>query len=157
MLVPLSCKGRGFCPSCGARRMAETAASLVHELIPHVPVRQFVVTFPPPLRLWLARSTALATTVCNKVTRGSDSPSPPRERCGGWTCQLYHLYAALRWRGQSQRPSAYHRFRWKPTNEVREGSPHEPELTSSDGERFLRAKVHRLTQVHPRSTAGGRV
>ena len=28
-LVPFSCKGRGFCPSCGGRRMAERAAHLV--------------------------------------------------------------------------------------------------------------------------------
>lgn len=27
-LVPFSCKRRGFCPSCGGRRMAETAAHL---------------------------------------------------------------------------------------------------------------------------------
>lgn len=27
-LVAFSCKKRGFCPSCGARRMAETAALL---------------------------------------------------------------------------------------------------------------------------------
>lgn len=47
--------------------MAESAVYLVDELIPLVPVRQFVVTFPPPLRLWLARSAELATTVCAKV------------------------------------------------------------------------------------------
>ena len=28
-LVAFSCKRRGFCPSCGARRMAESAALLV--------------------------------------------------------------------------------------------------------------------------------
>jgi hypothetical protein len=28
-LVPFSCKRRGFCPSCGGRRMADTAAHLV--------------------------------------------------------------------------------------------------------------------------------
>jgi len=27
-LVPFSCKGRGFCPSCGGRRMTERAARL---------------------------------------------------------------------------------------------------------------------------------
>ena len=27
-LVPFSCKGRGFCPSCGGRRMTERAAHL---------------------------------------------------------------------------------------------------------------------------------
>jgi ribosomal protein S27E len=33
-LVAFSCKRRGFCPSCGARRMAETAALLVDEVSP---------------------------------------------------------------------------------------------------------------------------
>ena len=31
-LVPFSCKGRGFCPSCGGRRLTECAARLVHEV-----------------------------------------------------------------------------------------------------------------------------
>jgi hypothetical protein len=39
-LVPFSCKGRGFCPSCGGRRMTERAARLVDEVLPVVPVRQ---------------------------------------------------------------------------------------------------------------------
>ncbi|WP_249542844.1 transposase zinc-binding domain-containing protein, partial [Escherichia coli] len=33
-LVAFSCKRRGFCPSCGARRMAESAALLVDEVLP---------------------------------------------------------------------------------------------------------------------------
>jgi hypothetical protein len=33
-LVAFSCKRRGFCPSCGARRMAETAAHLLLFPIP---------------------------------------------------------------------------------------------------------------------------
>ena len=36
-LVPFSCKGRGFCPSCGGRRMTECAARLVDEVLPRVP------------------------------------------------------------------------------------------------------------------------
>ena len=39
-LVAFSCKRRGFCPACGARRMVETAAHLVDHVIPPVPVRQ---------------------------------------------------------------------------------------------------------------------
>jgi hypothetical protein len=39
-LVAFSCKKRGFCPSCGARRMAESAALLVDEVFPEQPVRQ---------------------------------------------------------------------------------------------------------------------
>jgi ribosomal protein S27E len=38
-LLASSCKRRGFCPSCGARRMSQTAAHLVDQVIPHVPVR----------------------------------------------------------------------------------------------------------------------
>ena len=53
-LVAFSCKRRGFCPSCGARRMAQTAAHLVDHVIPHVPVRQWVLSLPFPLRLLLA-------------------------------------------------------------------------------------------------------
>ena len=34
----------------GARRMAEAAIHLVDELLPLVPVRQFVITFPVQLR-----------------------------------------------------------------------------------------------------------
>jgi hypothetical protein len=45
-LVAFSCKCRGFCPSCGARRMAEAAALLVDEVIPEQPVRQWVLRFP---------------------------------------------------------------------------------------------------------------
>jgi Transposase zinc-binding domain len=39
-LVPFTCKGRGFCPSCGGRRMTERAARWVDELFPIVAVRQ---------------------------------------------------------------------------------------------------------------------
>src|SRR5437773_11117349 len=45
-LVPFSCKRRGFCPSRGGRRMAERAAHLVDAVLPHVPVRQWVLTLP---------------------------------------------------------------------------------------------------------------
>ena len=60
-LVAFSCKGRGFCPSCGGRRMADTAAQLVDCILPEVPVRQWVLTLPYPLRYrcaWNARLTS---------------------------------------------------------------------------------------------------
>ena len=53
-LVPFSCKGRGFCPSCGGRRMAERAAHLVDHVFPDVPVRQWVLSLPHRLRYQLA-------------------------------------------------------------------------------------------------------
>jgi len=53
-LVPFSCKGRGWCPSCGGRRMTERAAHLVDAVLPWVPVRQWVLTVPYRLRYQLA-------------------------------------------------------------------------------------------------------
>ena len=53
-LVAFSCKGRGFCPSCSGRRMAETAAHLVDAVIPDVPVRQWVLSLPYDIRFALA-------------------------------------------------------------------------------------------------------
>ena len=60
-LLAFSCKGRAVCPSCGGRRMAGTAAHLVDRVIPEVPVRQWVLTLPYPLRYrcaWDARLTS---------------------------------------------------------------------------------------------------
>src|SRR5256885_9452212 len=56
LLVPFSCKRRGFCPSCAAPRMAQTAAHLVDCVIPCGPTRQWVVSGPVPLRDWMAAS-----------------------------------------------------------------------------------------------------
>ena len=53
-LVAFSCKRRGFCPSCGARRMAETAAHLVEHVLPQQSIRQWVLSFPYPLRFLFA-------------------------------------------------------------------------------------------------------
>ena len=39
MLLAFSYKRRGFCPSCAGRRMAQTAAHLVEQVIPWVPTR----------------------------------------------------------------------------------------------------------------------
>src|SRR5262249_2762644 len=56
LLLPFSCKRRGFCPSCAARRMAQTAAHLIECVIPWVPTRQWVVSVPIPLWYWMAAS-----------------------------------------------------------------------------------------------------
>ena len=51
IVVAFSCKRRGICPSCTARRMADTAAHLVDRVLPRAPYRQWVFTVPKPLRL----------------------------------------------------------------------------------------------------------
>jgi hypothetical protein len=55
-LVAFSCKGRTLCPSCTGRRMADTAKHLIHEVIPNVPTRQWVLSMPYAYRFLLARN-----------------------------------------------------------------------------------------------------
>jgi len=68
-LVAFSCKRRGFCPSCGARRMAESAALLVDDVFPLQPVRQWVLSFPYPLRFLFASHPAVMGRVLGIVYR----------------------------------------------------------------------------------------
>ena len=68
-LVPFSCKGRGWCPSCGGRRMTERAAHLVDEVLPWVPVRQWVLTMPYRLRYQMAWNHGLSRAVLRVYTR----------------------------------------------------------------------------------------
>jgi hypothetical protein len=46
-VVAWSCKGRGFCPSCGGRRMNAGALTLVDHVLPEVPIRQFATEHSP--------------------------------------------------------------------------------------------------------------
>jgi hypothetical protein len=68
-VVAFSCKGRGFCPSGGGRRMSELAAHLVDHVLPHVPIRQWVFTVPVPVRYQLAFDAALTRAVLRVFLR----------------------------------------------------------------------------------------
>jgi len=90
-LVPYSCKGRAFCPSCGGRRMADTAAHLVDRVFPDVPVRQWVLSLPFSLRYRLAYDAPLVRDVLQifvravfaLVRRRAGIPAANRQaRCG---------------------------------------------------------------------------
>ena len=72
-LVAFSCKRRGFCPSCGARRMIETSSHLVDHVIPQVPTRQWVLTFPWPLRLLFASQPDTLSRVLAVVIRAIET------------------------------------------------------------------------------------
>jgi hypothetical protein len=61
-LVAYSCKGRAFCPSCTGRRMADTARHLVDNVIPEVPVRQWVLSMPYTHRFLLSSNPKLLST-----------------------------------------------------------------------------------------------
>jgi len=68
-LVPFSCHGRGFFPSCGGRRMAERAAHLVDHVFPAVPVRQWVLSLPHRLRYRLAWNHDLCRAIVGRTMR----------------------------------------------------------------------------------------
>ncbi len=68
-LVAFSCKGRCVCPSCNARRMAETAAHLVDHVFPPLPVRQWVLSLPKRLRYFLRQDRQAVTAVLNIFLR----------------------------------------------------------------------------------------
>ena len=53
-VLAFSCKGRGICPSCGARRMIDTADHLVNHVFPNARIRQWVISFPFQLRYLMA-------------------------------------------------------------------------------------------------------
>ena len=54
IFLSFSCKRRGCCSSCSARRMCNTAAVVVDRVLPEVPVRQWVLSTPFEIRLLLA-------------------------------------------------------------------------------------------------------
>jgi hypothetical protein len=57
-LVAFSCKGRDICPPCATRRMVETAAHMVDNVLPRVPFRQWVLSVPKRVRWHLREKPA---------------------------------------------------------------------------------------------------
>ena len=49
-MVAFSCKNRDICPSCSTRRMVETAAHMVDDVLPRVQFRQWVLSVPKRVR-----------------------------------------------------------------------------------------------------------
>ncbi len=68
-LLAFDCKCRGLWSSCGARPKSQTAARLVDHLIPRVPVLQWILSRPIPLRLLPAARPELLTPVLQVVQR----------------------------------------------------------------------------------------
>ena len=62
-IVGFSCKGRAVCSSCVGRKMNELCLHLFDHVVPDVPLRQFVLTLPVPLRILVARDRRLLSAV----------------------------------------------------------------------------------------------
>lgn len=72
-LVAFSCKRRGFCPSCGARRMVESAALLIDNVLPQLPMRQWVLSVPFQLRFLFASQPQVRGKVLGIVYRAIET------------------------------------------------------------------------------------
>ncbi|MGK5088742.1 transposase [Bdellovibrionota bacterium FG-2] len=69
-ILGLSCKKRGWCPSCGARKMCEEAAFLRDQVLPTgITYRQWVLTVPVPLRYQIAKNPKLLGEVLGIFSR----------------------------------------------------------------------------------------
>ncbi len=79
-VLPFSCKKRGLCPSCGGRRMSDTAAYLVERVFPWVPTRQWVLSLPFKLRYRMAYDSELMTDILNIFVRAVFSELRRRAR-----------------------------------------------------------------------------
>jgi hypothetical protein len=87
--VAFSCKGRGVCPSCNARRMVEVAAHLTDHVLPPLPLRQWVFSLPKRIRPFLPHDPRLAGDVLRVLLRGirtalgrASPPDPSNAKIG---------------------------------------------------------------------------
>ena len=83
IVVAYSCKARSVCPSCTGRRMAEFAAHVVDNVLPGVPVRQWVLSLPHRVRYLLARHPDLCREVRGIFARAVHSFYSRRAKARG--------------------------------------------------------------------------
>ena len=72
-LIPFSCKGRCVCPSCNQKRMVETAAYLVDNVIPRIPVRQWVLSVPKRVRYFIYHNKKVSRDVLKIFLRAVET------------------------------------------------------------------------------------
>jgi hypothetical protein len=100
-LIPFSCKGRGICPSCNTRRMAELAAHLTDHVLPHLAARQWVLSVPKRLRPFLHHNPDIAGAVLRiflraiRTTLRHASPSAPAHAQLGAVSFLHRFGSSL--------------------------------------------------------------
>ncbi|WP_146209848.1 transposase zinc-binding domain-containing protein [Vitiosangium sp. GDMCC 1.1324] len=83
LLVAFSCKGRGVCPSCNAKRAQVTAVHLVEQVLPRVPYRQWTLSFPHRVRWVLRKDVRLLSDVLTAFLRAVFAQQRRRARRQG--------------------------------------------------------------------------
>ena len=81
LLVGFSCRSRDICPSCATRRMVETAAHLVDNVLPRMPFRQWVLSVPKRVRWHLREKPAVVSGLLKVFLRAVETTI--RQRSGG--------------------------------------------------------------------------
>lgn len=92
-VVAFSCKRRGFCPSCCARRMNDEAAHLVDKVLPQITYRQWVISFPYKLRYQMAYNSKLTnkilsifiSVISSHLRRHAKKQGVPKSKIGSIT------------------------------------------------------------------------
>jgi len=96
-VVAFSCKNRGICPSCSARRMHDTAMHLTERVLPHVPVRQWVLSLPRHVGPWLgSRAESVAPSMRrSRLSSRSSGAAPVGRASGAATVALFRSFRDL--------------------------------------------------------------
>ncbi|MFC1679540.1 transposase [Elusimicrobiota bacterium] len=107
LFVPFSCKRRGVCPSCDAKRAVAGVAYAADNLLPEVPYRQWVLVVPKRIRYFLHRrpevagelSRILARAISRHLEREAGPGSPAQiqfiQRFGESLNLHLHVHAVI--------------------------------------------------------------
>jgi hypothetical protein len=158
-LIAFSCKGRGICPSCNTRRMApphatyvargpraELAAHLTDHVLPHLPVRQWVLSVPKRLRPYLHHDPEVAGAVLGiflraiRMTLRRTSPGASPEAQFGAVSFLHRFGSALNpqffeLRSKVSRTNSSMRFALRPLGRSASFPPRRPRRRLRPGAR----------------------
>ncbi|MFY0575890.1 transposase zinc-binding domain-containing protein [Cystobacter fuscus] len=154
LLVAFSCKGRGVCPSCNAKRAHVTAMHLVEQVLPHVPYRQWTLSFPHRVRWVLLKDVGLLSDVLTVFLRAVFALQRRRARRQGLRGGQAGACCPRRGEGgtadDSSRPSSSRRPRREPTPCTWERTPRRRPSSRGWGSRGSR---RRTTTTSSSSTA----
>ncbi|MCX5795514.1 MAG: transposase [Elusimicrobia bacterium] len=95
LFVAFSCKLRGFCPHCGAKRAAIIMADASDRLLPQVGYRQYVLTIPKRLRWYVNQNGALPGEISRILAREIEL-SLRKRSAGSAAAQLHFVQRAGR-------------------------------------------------------------
>jgi len=74
--------------------MSELAAFLVEEVFPHVPIRQVVLSFPFPIRFWMAKNPKLQSEILTITIRAVSGLLKKKARVLGVKQKLDYFVAS---------------------------------------------------------------